>query len=107
MAPVEGFTMGGTAWFVDLAAPDPTMIVPLTIGFLHLMNVELNKSIVNLGGRRDHPLMTFLFRCLSIVIIPVATQVPMALSLFWATSAAFSTTQNIGFWVLKRFRNAP
>ncbi|KAJ3004545.1 Cytochrome c oxidase assembly protein cox18, mitochondrial [Thoreauomyces humboldtii] len=98
VAAVEGFATGGTSWFVDLAAQDPTMIFPLSIGFMHLCNIELNRSMVRATGRKDNLLLTSFFRALSILIIPVATQVPMALNLYWATSAAFSLTQNLGFW---------
>ncbi|KAJ3165371.1 Cytochrome c oxidase assembly protein cox18, mitochondrial [Geranomyces variabilis] len=98
-SPVEGFTTGGTSWFVDLAAQDPTMIFPLSIGFLHWTNIELNRSIVRASGRNDNVMVTGFFRALVLLIIPVATQVPMALNLYWATSAAFSVAQNLAFWV--------
>ncbi|KAJ3153348.1 Cytochrome c oxidase assembly protein cox18, mitochondrial [Geranomyces michiganensis] len=97
--PAEGFTTGGTSWFVDLAAQDPTLIFPLSIGFLHWINIELNRSIVRAAGRNDNVMVTGFFRALVLLIIPVATQVPMALNLYWATSAAFSVAQNLVFWV--------
>ncbi|KAI8998151.1 60Kd inner membrane protein-domain-containing protein [Gaertneriomyces semiglobifer] len=101
-AALAGLVDGGSLWFIDLTAPDPTMIFPLSIGFLHLLNVELNRSTVAMGGGKEHRLLTFIFRTLAIIIIPVSTQVPMILSLFWATSAGFSVIQNCMFWLLRR-----
>ncbi|KAI8921163.1 60Kd inner membrane protein-domain-containing protein [Powellomyces hirtus] len=106
-SPVEGFTTGGTSWFVDLATPDPTLLFPLSIGFLHLINIELNRSMMRRAGRTDNLMLTSFFRSLGILIIPVATQVPMALNLYWATSAAFSVCQNIGFWIKDRNKHTP
>ncbi|KAI9093125.1 60Kd inner membrane protein-domain-containing protein [Phlyctochytrium arcticum] len=40
-SPVDGFTTGGTSFFVDLSATDPTMIFPIAIGAMYLMNVEV------------------------------------------------------------------
>jgi membrane protein insertase Oxa1/YidC/SpoIIIJ len=39
--PVAGLSEGGLAWFMDLTAVDPTMIVPVMIGAGNLINVEV------------------------------------------------------------------
>ena len=49
--PVEGLSEGGLAWFVDLTAVDPTMIVPVMVGAGNLLNVEVSRNLCeyNLG----------------------------------------------------------
>jgi inner membrane protein COX18 len=39
--PVSGFSDGGVMWFLDLTAPDPTLILPLAVGAFHLLNIEV------------------------------------------------------------------
>jgi inner membrane protein COX18 len=36
-----GFAQGGTLWFIDLAASDPTWIMPIAVGATNLLNVEV------------------------------------------------------------------
>lgn len=41
--PIEpGFAEGGTMWFTDLAAADPTWIMPIAVGATNLLNVEVS-----------------------------------------------------------------
>jgi inner membrane protein COX18 len=40
-----GLSEGGLAWFMDLTAVDPTMVVPVMIGAGNLINVEVNTII--------------------------------------------------------------
>jgi len=43
--PLEpGFAQGGTLWFTDLAASDPTWIMPIAIGATNLFNVEVKRE---------------------------------------------------------------
>lgn len=46
--PAEGLSDGGLAWFMDLTAVDPTMVIPVMIGAGNLINVE-----VQLYARKD------------------------------------------------------
>lgn len=39
--PASGLSEGGLAWFIDLTAVDPTMVVPVMIGAGNLINVEV------------------------------------------------------------------
>ncbi|KAJ3285233.1 Cytochrome c oxidase assembly protein cox18, mitochondrial, partial [Rhizoclosmatium sp. JEL0117] len=38
--PADGFTTEGFLWFLDLSSPDPTVLLPLIVGGLHLANIE-------------------------------------------------------------------
>lgn len=40
--PALGLSEGGLAWFMDLTAVDPTMVIPVMIGAGNLLNVEVN-----------------------------------------------------------------
>lgn len=37
----EQLSTGGTLWFMDLTMPDTTWILPITLGFLNLLIVEV------------------------------------------------------------------
>lgn len=53
--PAAGLSEGGLAWFVDLTAVDPTMVVPVLIGAGNLINVEVKGVHLNCmkGGLKD------------------------------------------------------
>lgn len=44
--PVQGLSEGGLAWFMDLTAVDPTMVVPVMIGAGNLINVEVTYGFI-------------------------------------------------------------
>lgn len=41
--------------------------------------------------------MTNTFRVLSVAFVPIAANAPMAIGLYWLTSAWYSVTQNLAF----------
>lgn len=43
--PVAGLSEGGLAWFMDLTAVDPTMVIPVLIGAGNLLNVEVSNML--------------------------------------------------------------
>ncbi|KAJ3403773.1 Cytochrome c oxidase assembly protein cox18, mitochondrial, partial [Chytridiales sp. JEL 0842] len=93
LEPVAGFHDGGVLWFLDLTQPDPTLVLPLVIGTLHLLNIEMNSSNVK-ALTASQSAIKLLFRTLAVLSIPIATQIPSALAIYWATSASFSLVQN-------------
>ncbi|KAI8976532.1 60Kd inner membrane protein-domain-containing protein [Pilobolus umbonatus] len=98
--PVEGLSEGGLSWFTDLTVTDPTMILPVLIGTGNLLNVELNAWYAR--GKQQtttQKTMTNAFRVLSVAFIPIAANVPMAMCLYWTTSAWYSVLQNVCFRV--------
>lgn len=95
---VDGFETGGVFWFLDLTVADPTVLLPLAVGGLHLANVQLNMNAME--NKQHHPTpfqraLKLVLQGLAVAMIPVATQVPAVLALYWTTSAAFSLVQNI------------
>ncbi|KAJ1555611.1 Cytochrome c oxidase assembly protein cox18, mitochondrial [Cladochytrium tenue] len=42
--PASGLDEGGILWFVDLTAPDPTLLLPVAIGIANWANIEVNSN---------------------------------------------------------------
>ncbi|KAG0214492.1 Cytochrome c oxidase assembly protein cox18, mitochondrial [Mortierella sp. GBA30] len=98
--PIEpGFVDGGAMWFTDLAASDPTWIMPLAIGATNLLNVELNGLMMSKTPTRNQRIFRNIFRALAITMIPIAHEAPMAICLYWLSSGSYSVLQNIAFRV--------
>ncbi|KAG0042470.1 Cytochrome c oxidase assembly protein cox18, mitochondrial [Gryganskiella cystojenkinii] len=98
--PLEpGFAQGGTLWFTDLAASDPTWIMPIAIGATNLLNVELNGLMMSKTPTRNQVIFRNIFRALSISMIPIAHEAPMAVCLYWLSSGSYSVLQNVAFRV--------
>ncbi|ORY77829.1 membrane insertase OXA1/ALB3/YidC [Protomyces lactucae-debilis] len=88
----EGFKVEGLLWMQDLTRPDMMLSLPVLFGLANLLNVELNSAKgASLLGR----VLGNIGRCLAIVFIPIAAQMPAALCLYWTTSAVFTLAQNL------------
>ena len=85
---------GGTAWFPDLVAADATWVLPVLLGASNLINLEVGALGQMPEGTRQR-VITGALRTLSLALIPVAAQVPAALTLYWATSSAYGLGQSL------------
>ncbi|KAF9109791.1 Cytochrome c oxidase assembly protein cox18, mitochondrial [Mortierella sp. AM989] len=94
-----GFADGGTMWFTDLAASDPTWIMPIAVGAVNLLNVELNALMMSKTPTRNQVIFRNIFRALAITMIPIAHEAPMAICLYWMSSGSYSVIQNLAFRV--------
>ncbi|KAF9976224.1 Cytochrome c oxidase assembly protein cox18, mitochondrial [Actinomortierella ambigua] len=92
-----GFATGGALWFPDLMAADPTWITPIAIGATNLLNVELNGRMFNKTPTRNQIIFRNVFRVMAVTMIPIAHEAPMAICLYWLSSASYSVAQNIAF----------
>ena len=76
-----GMDSEGTLWFDSLAVADPTLITPVLIAALHLLNLELSSSRggvpINLTQRSTDKGFKLFLQSLSILSIPIACHVPM------------------------------
>ncbi|ORX94085.1 hypothetical protein K493DRAFT_32535 [Basidiobolus meristosporus CBS 931.73] len=97
--PISGFETGGLAWFTDLTSVDPTWTFPLAIGLTHLANTELNAYFMKQAPTLKQKAIQNIFRGISVFMIPVASQVPMGICLYWLSSSTYSLLQNIAFKV--------
>jgi len=84
-------TSGGFMWFTDLAAPDPTYILPATAAAGFLATIELNADGVQTNQQSKN--MKNIMRFMGIMIFPMSSQFPTALLLYWNTSNLFSLAQ--------------
>ncbi|KAF9571811.1 Cytochrome c oxidase assembly protein cox18, mitochondrial [Mortierella alpina] len=94
-----GFADGGAMWFTDLAASDPTWIMPVAVGATNLLNVELNGFMMSKTPTRNQRIFRNIFRALAISMVPIAHEAPMAICLYWLSSGSYSVFQNIAFRV--------
>ncbi|KAJ3121782.1 Cytochrome c oxidase assembly protein cox18, mitochondrial [Nowakowskiella sp. JEL0407] len=93
--PVDGFTTGGVAWFLDLTVADGLLVFPFVLGFSNFLNVEINRFGIPLTSNQK--IVHNFFRVLALSMIPLAAQMPMGVTLYWTTSSLFSLWQNIYF----------
>ncbi|NWU65504.1 COX18 protein, partial [Pterocles burchelli] len=90
----EQFSAGGVLWFPDLTAPDSTWILPVALGLVNLLIVEIFSS-QKLEVSRFQKLATNFFRVLSVVMIPVAATVPSSMALYWLSSSCVGLSHNL------------
>ncbi|KTW32683.1 uncharacterized protein T551_00168 [Pneumocystis jirovecii RU7] len=84
----------GIGWIQDLTVSDPIGFLPVCLGLISLINIQLNldfyKEMVSV------PIfLTRLAQGNALVFTFVSMQAPTALSLYWVTSSLFSVIQNL------------
>ncbi|XP_009581899.1 PREDICTED: mitochondrial inner membrane protein COX18, partial [Fulmarus glacialis] len=90
----EQFSAGGALWFTDLTAPDSTWILPVSLGLMNLLIVEIFAS-QKMEVSRLQKLATNFFRVVSVVMIPVAASVPSSMALYWLSSSFMGLSHNL------------
>ncbi|KFQ21340.1 Mitochondrial inner membrane protein COX18, partial [Mesitornis unicolor] len=90
----EEFSAGGVLWFTDLTAPDSTWVLPVALGLVNLLIVEIFAS-QKVEVSRLQKLVTNFFRVVSVVMIPVAASVPSAMVLYWLSSSFVGLLHNL------------
>ncbi|KAM9236923.1 cytochrome c oxidase assembly protein COX18, mitochondrial [Leptosomus discolor] len=90
----EQFSAGGTLWFTDLTAPDSTWILPVSLGLVNLLIVEIFAS-QKMKVSTFQKLATNFFRVVSVVMIPVAASVPSSMALYWLSSSFVGLSHNL------------
>ncbi|CAH1247254.1 COX18 [Branchiostoma lanceolatum] len=94
----------GALWFTDLTAADPTLLLPVLLGTLNLLIVEMH-SLQQTEKTRTQKVVTNFFRGVSVVMVMVAAYMPAAMTLYWTSSSAVGLAQNI-LLKLPRLRKA-
>ncbi|KAH6589936.1 hypothetical protein BASA50_009639 [Batrachochytrium salamandrivorans] len=101
-----GMDTEGVLWFDDLTVADPTLITPIMVGAIHLINIELNSLRGTTKQKQQTPgrvAFRLFMRSFALIMIPITAYVPMAIALYWLTSAVFSMVQNISFLLVKEY----
>ncbi|XP_017944965.1 cytochrome c oxidase assembly factor COX18 isoform X2 [Xenopus tropicalis] len=87
-------TEGGLLWFPDLTMPDSTWILPVTLGLLNLLIVEIF-ALRKIELSRFQKIITNFIRAVSIAMIPIASTVPSSMALYWVTSSCVGLAHNL------------
>ncbi|XP_064272352.1 cytochrome c oxidase assembly protein COX18, mitochondrial isoform X1 [Passer domesticus] len=91
----EQFSSGGALWFTDLTAPDSTWILPVSLGLVNLLVVEIFASQTKMPVSRIRKIVTNFFRTVSVVMIPIAATVPSSMALYWLSSSLVGLSHNL------------
>ncbi|XP_012354944.1 cytochrome c oxidase assembly protein COX18, mitochondrial isoform X2 [Nomascus leucogenys] len=96
----EGFSVqeqlatGGILWFPDLTVPDSTWILPISVGVINLLIVEIC-ALQKIGMSRFQTYITYFVRAMSVLMIPIAATVPSSIVLYWLCSSFVGLSQNL------------
>ncbi|XP_014643440.1 PREDICTED: mitochondrial inner membrane protein COX18 isoform X2 [Ceratotherium simum simum] len=71
----EQLASGGVLWFPDLTALDSTWILPVSVGVINLLIVEIF-ALQKIGMSRFQTYITHFVRAVSVLMIPIAATVP-------------------------------
>lgn len=94
LAVQEQLSTGGTLWFTDLTIPDTTWILPVSLGLLNLLIVEIF-ALRKLELSRFQKYVTNFIRGLSILMVPIAATVPSSMALYWLFSSFMGLSHNL------------
>ncbi|XP_006898504.1 PREDICTED: mitochondrial inner membrane protein COX18-like [Elephantulus edwardii] len=90
----EQLATGGVLWFPDLTALDSTWILPISVGAVNLLIVEII-ALQKMGMSRFQKYVTYFVRGVSVLMIPVAATVPSSIVLYWLCSSFMGLLQNL------------
>uniref|UniRef100_A0A3B4UXH3 Cytochrome c oxidase assembly factor COX18 n=1 Tax=Seriola dumerili TaxID=41447 RepID=A0A3B4UXH3_SERDU len=85
---------GGALWFSDLTSPDSTWILPVCLGLINLLIVEVF-SLQRVSPTRFQKLVLNFTRGFSVLMIPIAATVPSSMALYWFTSSLLGFSHNL------------
>lgn len=77
----------GLFWFVDLCQPDSFYILPILTCVINLAIVEIH------GLSKSNFWLANISRALCVCLIPIASQLPSAVALYWFCSSSFGLIQ--------------
>ncbi|XP_021572872.1 mitochondrial inner membrane protein COX18 [Carlito syrichta] len=90
----EQLASGGVLWFPDLTALDSTWILPVSVGVINLLIVEIF-ALQKIGISRFQTYITYFVRAVSVLMIPIAATVPSSIVLYWLCSSFMGLSQNL------------
>ncbi|KAF6129492.1 cytochrome c oxidase assembly factor COX18 [Phyllostomus discolor] len=90
----EQLATGGVLWFPDLTALDSTWILPVSVGVINLLIIEIF-ALQKIGMSRFQTYATYFVRAVSVLMIPVAATVPSSIVLYWLCSSFMGLSQNL------------
>ena len=105
---IGSFKDGGTLWFTDLSASDPTMVMPLLTSALFLASVELG-AVEGMNNNQQGVTMKWALRGLAVALIPMTWNFTQGVFCYWITSNTYSLFQAALFksTMMKRIAGIP
>ncbi|XP_041064731.1 cytochrome c oxidase assembly protein COX18, mitochondrial isoform X1 [Carcharodon carcharias] len=91
---VQDLAMGGVFWFPDLTLPDSTWILPISLGLVNLLIVEIF-ALRRIELSKFQKYVTSVIRGVSVLMVPIAATVPSSMALYWLTSSCVGLGQNL------------
>ncbi|XP_068205035.1 cytochrome c oxidase assembly protein COX18, mitochondrial [Palaemon carinicauda] len=85
---------GGVSWIPNLTEVDHSLILPVAMGITNLLITEVN-ALSRVSQSRLQSILTNTFRVISIVMIPIASNMPACVVLYWVTSSVCGLVQNV------------
>ena len=89
-----GFVTGGTLWFSDLSASDPTYILPVVNGVSMLLMFETGLAMNPQADKMQAETMRWVMRAASLAMIPLMISMPNGLFVHWGVNNAMSIAQS-------------
>lgn len=88
-------SVGGVLWIPNLVEADVSYILPVWLSLVNLANIEL--MALEKPGKKGRLMLaaTSLFRCLSLITIPICASVPSCMAVYWCTSSTIAFIQNV------------
>ncbi|XP_050680031.1 cytochrome c oxidase assembly protein COX18, mitochondrial [Leptidea sinapis] len=86
---------GGFGWIPNLTVSDHSYILPVVFGLTNLAIIEIQTMSKLRQPSKLYNIFTNVFRVFSVVLIPIAANVPSCMCLYWVTSSLFGLIQNL------------
>ncbi|XP_051874964.1 cytochrome c oxidase assembly protein COX18, mitochondrial [Pristis pectinata] len=90
----QDLSVGGVLWFPDLTLPDSTWIMPISLGLINLLIVEIF-ALRTIELSKFQKYVTYVIRGFSVLMVPIAATVPSSMALYWLTSSCVGLGQNL------------
>ncbi|XP_041653419.1 cytochrome c oxidase assembly protein COX18, mitochondrial [Cheilinus undulatus] len=90
----SSLSTGGALWFSDLTLPDSTWILPVCLGLINLLIVEVF-ALQRLQSTKFQKAVTNFIRMFSVLMIPIAATVPSSMALYWFVSSLVGFSHNL------------
>ena len=99
----------GCLWFSNLCHVDSYYVLPIALGIVNLSIIEIYRGDGKIKPVGMQKFLLMLSRTLSIILVPVACQMPTAVVLYWFSSSMYGASQALLFrsHKVKRFFRIP
>jgi len=87
----------GCLWFSNLCHIDSYYILPITLGIMNLTIIEIYRGDGKTKAVGLQKYLLMLSRTLSVILIPIACQMPTAVVLYWFSSSMYGASQALLF----------